>query len=66
MNLITPNSGDNRKSSYPIKFKQEFLGRLLFKVRVLVVAFASRERDTLAGTAYKPVSGHNQKIAIFG
>jgi len=33
---------------------------MLFKIDVLVVAFASSERDILAGTAYKPGSGHNQ------
>lgn len=60
MNLITPKSGNNRKSSYPINFKQEFLGRMPFKVCVLVVAFASSDRDILAGTAYKPVSGTYQ------
>lgn len=43
-----------------MKFKEELLGRMLLKVCVLVVAFASSERDILAGTAYKPVSGHNQ------
>lgn len=61
MILITPKTGNNRKSSYPIKFKQKFLGMILFRICVLVVSFACSERDILAGTAYNRFLGKISK-----